>query len=127
MEKLDKTIEVLCDRIKVVSENEKTSDLAELVKALADLVTARANLEMHVRFTKGSGSVANRKAILEQKDLHCLARILQGCNYMDGDMFGCCRYCMYQESCNRDAKEGKMYFTKEVTGKLQEIAHENMQ
>ncbi len=59
--------------------------------------------------------------ILEQKDLYCLARILQGYNYMDGDMFGCCRYCMYQESCNRDAKEGKMYFTKVVTKKIQEI------
>ena len=51
-------------------------------------------------------------ATLEQKDLHCLARILQVYQYMGGDMFGGCSYCVYQESCNRDAKEGKMYFTK---------------
>ena len=61
------------------------------------------------------------EAILSEKDLHCLARILQGCNYMDGDMFGCCRYCPYQEGCNKDAQQGKTYFTETVTRKLQEV------
>lgn len=61
------------------------------------------------------------EAVLSEKDLHCLARILQGCNYMDGDMFGCCRYCPYQEGCNKDAQRGKTYFTETVTRKLQEI------
>ena len=58
---------------------------------------------------------------LSEKDLHCLARILQGCLYMEGDMFCCCRYCIYQEKCNRDAKEGKTYFTETVSVNLQKV------
>lgn len=63
----------------------------------------------------------NREVILEEKDLHCLARILQGFNYMDGDMFACCKYCLYQKGCNEDAKKGRIHFTEVVSGKLQEI------
>ena len=59
--------------------------------------------------------------VLTEKDLHCLARILQGSNYMDGDIFGCCKYCLYQEECNKDVKEGKLYFTQVVTQKLQDV------
>lgn len=64
---------------------------------------------------------ASAGVILAEKDLHCLARILQGYRYRDGDMFGCCRYCPYHEECDKDAEKGKTYFTGTVTGKLQEI------
>lgn len=59
--------------------------------------------------------------MLSGKDLHCLARILQGYKYMDGDMFGCCQYCLYHEKCDEDAEYGKTYFTETVSRKLQEI------
>lgn len=58
---------------------------------------------------------------LSEKDLHCMARILQSYLYTNDDMFGCCRYCLYQDECNRKAREGKTYFTEAVTEKLQEI------
>lgn len=58
---------------------------------------------------------------MAEKDLHCLARVLQGCRYMDNDMFGCCKYCLYQRNCNESAREGKVYFTEVVTKKLQNI------
>lgn len=61
------------------------------------------------------------REVLTEKDVHCLARILQGCMYMDGDMFYCCKYCLYQECCNKEATEGKVYFTNEVVKRLQEI------
>lgn len=60
------------------------------------------------------------KKYLSEKDFHCLARIAQGMRYKN-DMFGCCRFCLYQEKCNRKAQEGKTYFTETVAGKLQEI------
>ena len=40
---------------------------------------------------------------------------------MDGDLFSCCKYCLYQGGCNESAKEGKMYFTEVVIGKLQDV------
>ena len=61
MEKLDKTIEVLCDRVKVASDNARICDVAELTKALADLVTARANMELSIRLAQSGGSADDRK------------------------------------------------------------------
>ena len=61
------------------------------------------------------------EAILSEKDLHCLARILQGCLYTENGMFGCCEYCLHLEGCNRDARKGKLYFTEMVAPKLQEV------
>lgn len=62
-----------------------------------------------------------KRIVLTEQDLHCLARLLQGCLYTDGGIFGCCRYCKYQEGCSGDAGKGKTYFTKMVAGKLQKI------
>lgn len=59
--------------------------------------------------------------MLTEKDLHCLARVLQGCMYMDGDVFYCCKYCLYQKCCDKEASEGKVYFTNELAKKLQDI------
>lgn len=63
----------------------------------------------------------NSQNVLTEKDLHCLARIIQGCKYMDNDIFYCCKYCLYQEDCNEKAKHGKIYFTETVRKKLQEV------
>lgn len=61
------------------------------------------------------------EAFLTKRDMHCLTRILQGCLYTEEGMFGCCRYCSYQEGCNKQAQQGKTYFTETVTQKLQGI------
>lgn len=58
---------------------------------------------------------------LTEKDLYCLARILQGCEYADGDMFHCCQFCLYQQQCNELAKKGRTYYTETVRKKLQDI------
>lgn len=72
-----------------------------------------------MRETEGRHS--DVEVILSEKDLHCLARVLQGCLYTEDGMFGCCGYCLLQEDCNRGAREGKTYFTETVAKKLQEI------
>lgn len=58
---------------------------------------------------------------LTEKDLHCIARILQGCIHEDS-MFHCCNYCLYQEDCFKKT-EGirKMYFLEVAREHLQNI------
>lgn len=62
-----------------------------------------------------------RRMELTEKDLHCLARILQDCEYADGDMFQCCQFCLHQQQCNELAKKGRTYYTETVRKKLQDI------
>lgn len=61
--------------------------------------------------------------ILEPKDLHCIARVLQSNIFAEGERFFCCRdYCRYREECAREFKENKaLHFTRVVRPKLQEI------
>lgn len=59
MEELNKTIECICKRIQKINEFECISDeciITELVKALAELVSAKANLNMSVRIHSKGGS-----------------------------------------------------------------------
>ena len=60
---------------------------------------------------------------LDQKDLHCIARILQSNIFADGEIFyGCSRYCRYREECARDFEKNRtLHFTKVVRPKLQKI------
>lgn len=60
--KVDKTIDSICNWIQEELKRENESDIpkiAELTKALADLITARANCEMYVRLHESGGSTAN--------------------------------------------------------------------
>lgn len=66
-------------------------------------------------------SKIDMEAVLTERDLHCMARILQGCIYLEDYIFGCCRYCLYHEKCDKDAQQGKTYFTETVIRKLQKI------
>lgn len=63
----------------------------------------------------------NSQIVLSEKDLYCLARIIQSCEYTDNDIFHCCRYCLHQKECDEKAKSGKTYFTETVRKKLQGI------
>lgn len=50
MEKVDKTIDALCDWIQIVLNSEvsvEKNDLSEMVKALAELVSARGSRFTH--------------------------------------------------------------------------------
>lgn len=58
---------------------------------------------------------------LSEKDLHCIARILQGCIYTDGDMFHCCKYCNYGRECTAEVKEKHTFHFDRVREKLQDI------
>lgn len=56
MEKVDKTIDSICNLIQEELKKEMLPeffDITGLIKALADLVTALANLEMSVRLSQG--------------------------------------------------------------------------
>ena len=62
MEKVDKTIDSICNLIQEELKKEMLPeffDITGLIKALADLVTAKANLEMSVRLSQGRKSSAN--------------------------------------------------------------------
>ena len=59
---------------------------------------------------------------LNEKDLHCIARVMQGMVYMDGDMFHCCKYCKYHVGCVAAfLKTRKPYFVSTVRPKLQDV------
>lgn len=45
---------------------------------------------------------------LDKKDIHCIARILQGITYED-DPFYCCQYCKNLSSCAVKAEKGNVY------------------
>lgn len=53
MEKIDQTIEDICDFIQALIHAGRAEDVAELTNALANLMTARANLNMSARMHKG--------------------------------------------------------------------------
>ncbi len=58
---------------------------------------------------------------LTEKDLHCIARILQGCEYKDSMLY-CCNYCLYQVDClGKVEGNRKMYFFEVAREKLQNI------
>lgn len=61
--------------------------------------------------------------ILNQKDLHCIARILQSVLFTEGEIFYACeKYCQYREQCSKEYGAGKtLYFINEVRPKLQDI------
>lgn len=79
------------------------------------------NMQQEHFSEKGEKKLIEKKNSLTKKDLHCLARTLQGILYMEGDMFGGCNYCLYQEKCNESAKKGRVYLIDNVTKKLQKI------
>ena len=58
----------------------------------------------------------NTNVILDEKDLHCITRILQSLMY-EGKYFFGCQYCDYREGCARD---GTRYFD-EARKKLAEV------
>ncbi len=60
--KVEETIESICDLIQEELKKEilpEFSEITGLIKALADLVTAKANLEMSVRLSQGGKSSVN--------------------------------------------------------------------
>lgn len=60
--KVEETIESICDLIQEELKKEMLPeffDITGLIKALAGLVTAKANLEMSVRLSQGRKSSAN--------------------------------------------------------------------
>ena len=61
MEKIDQTIEVICDETQSQINNEYIKLDAELIKALAALITAKANLNMSVRMYEGKGINQSRQ------------------------------------------------------------------
>lgn len=88
----------------------------ELVRELAEGV-GDEDVDSNNKHKKEIGT----KNYLTDRDLYCLAIILQGYEYLDGDTFSGCKYCMYHEDCDSAASKGYVYFTKTVKGKLQDI------
>lgn len=59
---------------------------------------------------------------LNEKDLHCIARMLQGFMYMDRWFWACEGNCQYAEECAKSFQEKhNTYFNTEVRNKLSEI------
>ena len=53
MEKIDDTIKVICLEVQAMVEDGLTERATEMTKALAALITAKANLNMSVRMHEG--------------------------------------------------------------------------
>lgn len=60
---------------------------------------------------------------LTEKDLHCIARVLQGCIYKDR-LFACCeKYCRYVRDCTEAIQQGRnLYFNTEARKHLEEVS-----
>lgn len=63
------------------------------------------------------------KPELTEKDLHCIARVLQGCIYKDR-LFACCeKYCQYVKDCVDAVQQGhNLYFNTEARKHLEEVS-----
>ena len=62
---------------------------------------------------------------LNQKDIHCMARIIQGSVFANGQLFYGCQYCKYwndgcEEYVNSKAKSGEFHYDV-IMKKLQQI------
>ena len=60
---------------------------------------------------------------LTEKDIHCIARILQGCIYKS-NLLGCCeKHCQYTKECNAEVSQGhNIYFNTTVRKKLEKAS-----
>lgn len=60
---------------------------------------------------------------LTEKDLHCIARILQGCIYKNNLLGYCEKYCQYTKECNAEVSQGhNIYFNTTVRKKLEKAS-----
>lgn len=58
---------------------------------------------------------------LTEKDLHCIARIMQGALYMTDMFWACGKNCRYAEECFREAQARKSIHFYELRDKLTKI------
>lgn len=57
---------------------------------------------------------------MDEKDMHCVARLLQGAIYKNDLLFSC-RFCKYSEECTKNLKDKKTIHLDIVRRKLQDI------
>ena len=64
-----------------------------------------------------------QNAKLTEKDIYCIARVLQGCIYKDR-MFACCeKYCRYVKDCTDAIQQGhNLYFNTVARRHLEEVS-----
>lgn len=67
--------------------------------------------------------VSMMKVALTEKDIHCIARVLQGCIYKDR-RFACCeKYCQYVNDCIKAVQQGRnLYFNTDARKHLEEVS-----
>ena len=72
---------------------------------------------------EGGGVAPPADAVLTEKDIHCIARVLQGCIYK-GRLFACCeKYCRYVADCTEAIQQGRnLYFNTDARKHLEEAS-----
>lgn len=129
MDKIDETIEVICNTIqKELNDVGIESEITKMVRALSNLVTANVNYE-NCMLEASNRAAGYQQSQLTDKDLHCIARMLQSAwdapdeaefneeGISSSRCFYGCMYCKYSHDCNTGAK---MHFGK-AFGKLENL------
>lgn len=60
------------------------------------------------------------KEELTEKDIHCIARIIQSSVFAHGWIFCGCQFCKYWEECEKTLKNGRLHYDV-IMKKLQQI------